>query len=219
MDRLGGVAEGRHDVSSLQLIEAAQLNRARRDNVTLGDALKDGPHDGATVIAWSPNEVIVAAWDDRKWANHAGAEVNLGDCFEARSFNANEELRWLARGDGTGTAVLVSELALSTDERWTPVTTEPVEARVDGVRYLAFGSGAGTSNGWTTLSSARLGHWFAPVAATGSDRHVALAATEYVARGAEGNAVVIDERFIGWVSQPALRSPRTIAARSEEEHS
>ena len=125
--------------------------------------------------------------------------VDMNRVFEARAFHKSAELRWLRRTDNTSRTVLLTERILS--EKPTFVSSEPVpvHSAIDQF-YLLWGQGTGkaSTNGWTRLTTARIGVLHIPLGVTLAEhQRVRLKAKEYLKVGQYGNAFVFDERLIG----------------------
>jgi len=149
-----------------------------------------------------------------RWENGPGtwAPLPADEVFEVRLFGPELELRWLHEATGLGRAAWVAErpvdLGLGTAMSPTTRDAEVIEAR-----YLVWGehdpyAKSANGEGWTVLSTARIGAQEVPVEARWPEREepddddkklVVLHAREYVdevASAGDGNAAVVEERWI-----------------------
>ncbi len=149
---------------------------------------------------------------------HDGKPVRLAEeAFEARMVCEHWELRWKREGkDG--------RLALLTESG---VVARVVAERLAGVgisegptacnmryrdhKYLLWGRYHGHEDGWTCLSSARIGPlwvpWKSPEVET--ERGIALRAREYFHIAEDGNVVFAHERLLGFA---LARRPDRVSA-------
>lgn len=123
--------------------------------------------------------------------------INNLDIFEARIFNPTCELRWLNRMDGTGAAVLISEVEQTIKEF---STVDPIVCESFEQKYLLWGEKAKNSaiSGWQRLAEARIGKLDIPIDQNlQENQRVHLKTREYLASTDEyGNFAVIEERLV-----------------------
>lgn len=129
-----------------------------------------------------------------------GGVMQLDEVFEARVFNEKVELRWLNEvdePDGLGTAVLLSEEDIG---KYLKSNVEQLEAIATHPQtYLLWGEGTTTvpRNGWSRLSTARIGKLDIPLADVTQGR-VLLHSLEYWGEVDKyGNVAVVEERLTG----------------------
>lgn len=120
----------------------------------------------------------------------AATTFDLTAVFELRAFTGMHELRWLNESAGTGRGVLVSDDGSG--------VTPPTYHR------LMWGAVVDQSDGWATLSAARIGTIKVPVDSPTSliGRRIWLRAVEYEAEDEHGNVAVVDERITGLEAGP-----------------
>jgi len=170
------------------------LHVATRAGLTFTEAMASAP-DGFALLTtpWRYQLVTTAE------ARHSTPE----EVFEARVFNEHTELRWLNDAD-SGRTVLLSEDPTVLPAAFTRL--DPVEATgtIEG-GYLLWGKAVQSSDGWTTLTTERIGSLRVP-GEFGRGSHVALATCEYIARDAEhGNAYIAEERLMSFGLSELLR--------------
>lgn len=172
------------------------LHVASRDDLTFAEAMEDAP-DGVALLTTPWRYEVVTA---------AEARLSMPEgVFEARVFDESTELRWLNDMDGRGRAVLLTEDPAVLPEAFT--TREQVEViGTENGGYLLWGKAVETADGWTTLTTERIGSLRVP---TGIERgeHASLVTREYIARDPDhGNAYIAEERLLAFqVSEPLHR--------------
>jgi CRISPR-associated protein (TIGR03984 family) len=161
-------------------------------------ALSDGARD-AIALVYSARRCCFARVQDAALVDGSGSPIG-SDVFEARIFNEDFELRWVQSGfDGgvrRGPGVILHETEELGGEALPGITgTLPRQ-------YLLWGQGdptaPGLSEGWSILSTARIGTFAVPLANVASSRRVIVRAREYVAQEPDhGNAYIAEERLLG----------------------
>ena len=191
------------------------------DDIKLEHALRAvaSVFDGADAVAllYSARKCQLARLRAGALTDSHEQAVDLNGIFEARIFNEKAEFRWLNRQDGQGRAVLLSEEPIpeSAESRFNiDVTLDAVDRRPQS--YLLWGEGVGLeSNGWATLTTARLGNLSLPISNLGTGR-AQLRSVEYFAEAdvdgvivqtdydmaknagkLHGNVILVEERLLG----------------------
>jgi len=124
----------------------------------------------------------------------ATGPLDTNDVYEAVLFDGTSELRWRRNGP-SGVAVEVREA----DDGYVAVEGDlAYDAKIDSIAGLLWGQGdgVGIDEGWSSMSTARLGSYPAPITPVPKKARVELLQSEYVTRGAYGVARVVDRRFI-----------------------
>lgn len=170
------------------------------------------PGDDAVAFLFSAAKASIARCKGGKLSSEEGA-AGTGGVYEARIFNQAAELRWWHPPElplTMGYAAYLSENATpparnrSAASAWTAAPTRHVEAYPN--QYLLWGApdaGGKDVPGWVCLSAARIGRLFAPLEHVDLQQRVVLHSREYVGRAEgeagqdHGNAVVLDERYLG----------------------
>ena len=130
-------------------------------------------------------------------ANDTEVTASLASAYEIRAFGPQAELRW-TRDGATGTATLLADGTIDTADG-AEITKGEALDRLERT-YRVWGEptpGAERPNGWSALSSGRIGTLFVPCSEPGE---LVLTAYEYVGVGKSGNAVVLFERLAGFAS-------------------
>lgn len=184
-------------------VGAGTLHRCRRmttidELITLFAGWDADSAFPATVIGWSASRVAIARVDSTSFAGPGATKVDPRDWYEARMFNGVIESRWIRRGAGSGEGVVISEGELELPD-WDDVSVE-VAAKIGGVHALVWGrTSRPIAEGWWTLTSARIGTIHVPgQKPIGEGRSVRLTSIEYLGVGVDGNAVIVDERIVGF---------------------
>lgn len=193
------------------LYAVARESTSLTESIEAIAALPQGEALEAVVLMWNPQKVLV----DRLIAGAFQRGSSTDQVFEARLMSDEGEMRWLQRlAGGLGTAVWLTEskdLAASLEllEGWRAVPPgaglmvgSSVERIVATQTYLCWGEfeGSGPAEGWTTFSTRRIGAIEYPIVAAPGDR-VLLKGFEYLGRGADGNARVVNERLVGFTTE------------------
>ncbi|WP_119726306.1 type III-D CRISPR-associated protein Csx19 [Thermomonospora amylolytica] len=179
------------------------LHTAARDGLTFPEVLAYAP-DGVALLI-TPWRYHVALVRDGQVLSR-GDEIDLTGTFDVRVFNENAELRWLQTGDGRGRAVLLTEDAAALPADFTERHGDVHAIAVQEGRYLLWGRSAGTSDGWTALTTERIGAVHIPVDIPRRPGYAALTTREYIARDPRhGNAYVAEERLLGFAPTPIER--------------
>jgi CRISPR-associated protein (TIGR03984 family) len=135
----------------------------------------------------------------------ARAEADLREPYEARGFSARGELRWTHDGGGFGRAVYLSDDAVPDALRAAFGEDVPLayEKRLEH-GYVLWGQGTGedAAEGWSVLSTARIGRILVPCDVP-ARAGVRLAGREYLACDDHGSAYVAEERLVGLEVVPA----------------
>ncbi|TDC84516.1 CRISPR-associated protein Csx19 [Actinomadura sp. 7K507] len=172
------------------------LHVAARDGITFPEAMEAAP-DGVALLTTPWRYEVVTADEARRSAPEG--------VFEARVFDEHAELRWLNEADDRGRAVLLTE-----DPAALPAPfTEREQIEVVGTEaggYLLWGKAVEASDGWTTLTTERIGSLRIP-AEIARGEHASLVTREYIARDPDhGNAYIAEERLLTFqVSEPLRR--------------
>jgi len=186
--------------------------RATKEDVKLEDAIAAClPALGGRktyALLYSPRECKLALLEDGKLYNGSGEASQLGECYEARLFNEQAEMRWLHNCNGKGRAALIADspipngcAALSEDVSITGRDLPRILKTLPQT-YLLWGEGvsqerAGLRKGWSRLTTARIGRLDVPVDGVQEKQRVFLCAKEYMAECDEyGNVAVIEERLL-----------------------
>ncbi|TMR00137.1 TIGR03984 family CRISPR-associated protein [Actinomadura soli] len=171
------------------------LHVATRDGLTFTEAMERAP-DGFALLTTPWRYEIVTTADARRSTPEG--------VFEARVFNEHTELRWLNDADSGRTVLLTEDPTVLPAAFAKP---DPLEATgtIKG-GYLLWGKAVQASDGWTTLTTERIGSLRVP-GEFGGGCHVALATCEYIARDpAHGNAYIAEERLLSFeLSEPLRR--------------
>lgn len=152
-------------------------------------------------LLYTPQRCKLAVLENGTLRQSDGKAVDLTEVFEARVFNEDAELRWLNKQDGTGRAVL-----LCAQEIPEPCLNKlPEDASLKALHtlkqtYLLWGEGIGQTkkvslaDGWSRLTTARIGWLDVPVQGVGKNERVYLKALEYLAEyDADGKLVQEDQ--------------------------
>lgn len=125
--------------------------------------------------------------------------------YEARIFTADSELRWLSLPGESPAAALLTTIDLTTADTipdgWSQ--DDPIEPLKTLARtYLLWGTAAKKqlhqADGWTMLTTARIGHITVPLAPPSQAARVHLTAVEYLqVVDRHGNTAVVEERLTG----------------------
>lgn len=170
------------------------LHVATHDGVTFTEAMESAPDGFALLTTPWRYEIVTTA--------KARGAVPEG-VFEARVFSEHTELRWLHEADDRGRAVLLTEDPTAVPDAFeagTPVTAIGTEAG----GYLLWGKAVRTSDGWTTLTTERIGSLRVPGEFDRGD-HVELTTREYIARDPDhGNAYIAEERLLSFARSAPL---------------
>lgn len=180
------------------------LRSWRAEGVTLESALSSFAGRALTGLCYGPGFCAWVLWNgDQAQCPEEG--FDLGQVFEARFFDAGGELRWLRdpAGEGTGSAVYLSEGTTAPAEDWMPQTALE-DCEVQPGRYLLWGQGCDTQEslqGWSHVSAASIGTRATPVSGLTAGGNVYLDYREYIGRdcgpaGEDGNAAVLEQRFL-----------------------
>ncbi len=140
----------------------------------------------------------------------------MTEAFEARLFCAGWELRWLREGK-TGRAALLSDTpGFDLADFEEPESEKEARERLDAIgeaaegtvknTYLLWGERSpcrkdreGSDNGWTRLTTPRIGTLWVPyVIGKDNVERIQLTAREYWRREAHGNVAVTAERLTGF---------------------
>ncbi|SEG48675.1 CRISPR-associated protein, TIGR03984 family [Thermomonospora echinospora] len=178
------------------------LHTAARDGLSFPEVLAYAP-DGVALLI-TPWRYHVALVRDGRVLPHRD-EIDLTETFDVRVFNENAELRWLQSG-GSGRAVLLTEDATALPADFTERDGDVHAIAVQKGQYLLWGRSVGTSGGWTTLTTERIGAIRVPVDIPRRPGYAALTTREYIARDPRhGNAYVAEERLLGFAPTSITR--------------
>ncbi|MGP4109724.1 type III-D CRISPR-associated protein Csx19 [Streptomyces sp. 4N509B] len=186
------------------------LHAAAHPRITLATALAAGVDasalTGATALLTAPSRYHVAlltadgsCLTPASPADPAGlAPVDLAHVYEARVFTPTVELRWLGEAGGPGRAVVLTEDPSLLPHDF-PETDGLALDAVDTLdaHHLLWGEATTSQDddGWTTLSSARVGTLTVPVPVRAGAR-ARVGSRQYVAvEPHHGNAHVAEERL------------------------
>jgi CRISPR-associated protein (TIGR03984 family) len=174
------------------------LHARAQSGVTLAQSLSQSGFADAVALLSSPHEYVAVRFDQGSCRTAEGSAYGLDAVFEARVFDAERELRWLAQDGATGRAVVLSE-----DEELLPDTFSEHLAHLEAVEILPVGyllwGGQLSGEDKARLHSARIGTLAIPVDAPPEGGRLRLAAREYVlVEPVHGNAYVGEERLIGF---------------------
>ncbi|MUN41082.1 type III-D CRISPR-associated protein Csx19 [Actinomadura litoris] len=166
------------------------LHVAACDGLTFTEAMESAP-DGFALLTTPWRYAIVTTAEARR--------STFQGVFEARAFDEHTELRWL---QDSGRTVLLTEDPTALPPSFTPCDPVNAAGTVDG-GYLLWGKAVMTSDGWTTLTTERIGSLRVPGEFGRGDR-VELTTREYIAHdSAHGNAYIAEERLLSFeVSEP-----------------
>jgi CRISPR-associated protein (TIGR03984 family) len=169
---------------------------AGRDGVTLSEALTAAPGDGTALLT--------GPWEYRVTTTAAARSGDTAEVFEARVFGATAELRWIEESAGRGRAVLLTEDPAEQPPGFT--SPDPIEAvGVVSGSYLLWGRVAARDDGWSTLTTERVGAVRIP-AEIEPGQHAVIATREYIVRDPHhGNAYVAAERLLGFTAAVPVR--------------
>jgi CRISPR-associated protein (TIGR03984 family) len=173
------------------------LHVAARDGLTFTEAMGSAPDDGFALLTTPWRYEITTIAEARRSAPEG--------VFEARAFNERTELRWLHDADDRGRAVLLTEDPEALPESFAKAgAVEAVGTEPGG--YLLWGKAVDASEGWTTLTTERIGSLRVP-GEFQRGAHVALATREYIAREPNhGNAYIAEERLLSFeLCEPASK--------------
>ena len=172
------------------------LHVATRDGLTFTEAMERAP-DGFALLT-TPWRYEIVTTDEARRSAPEGV-------FEARAFTEHTELRWLHDDADRGRAVLLTEdPSALPDDFAKPAPVETIGTKTGG--YLLWGKAVETSDGWTTLTTERIGSLRVP-GEYARGAHVALTTCEYIARDPEhGNAYIAEERLRSFeLSEPLTK--------------
>jgi CRISPR-associated protein (TIGR03984 family) len=182
-----------------------QLQHGAIKNKTLDQVLAAvaGPLEGASVLVYAPTRCVVARLDGGQFKLRAGEVVDAAEPFEVRIFNEQIELGWLQESGGRGRAAWLGDDAQVKRlcEALGGDAAHSLYAFTCEQRYLLWGKRNGEADaedGWTQLTSGRIGALEIPHKAGGT--HLQLETLEYFRHDSFGNAVLIDERLKGFVA-------------------
>ncbi|GGP14093.1 TIGR03984 family CRISPR-associated protein [Nonomuraea glycinis] len=151
---------------------------------------------GSTALLATPRTHHIALVDASGDVKTRKGSVRLQDVFEARFFDERAELRWVNIADGRGTAVFLTEDAATLPAAFVDrlPAVEAIDTRAGA--YLLWGRSAGSVNGWTTLSTERIGTIDIP-AQIPAEQHAQVLVQEYIAQDPNhGNAYIAEERLL-----------------------
>lgn len=179
----------------------SRLKRWGRSGISLDEAVRTAvpflSRGGAvTGLFQGVRRYRVGSWDGREFVESGGKGSDLTDVYEARIFSRYGELRWWNDPRrGIGRAAYVSE---GEGPAWDAVDGREL-TRLDENMYVLWGRSAGPSQGgWTVLHEARIGSLEVPVEVRGPGCRVGLKSIEYVGFDEQGNARVLEERYLGF---------------------
>lgn len=204
-----------------------QLRHWTFDDATVADclALAAGPLRGQAGVGFSytpsisrfcllePSVAETAELTDRDAEGNV-AKVDLGSAFELRLFGDYFELRWAQANAARGYITVCTDddamAALMSNANLAGLKLKPREASAQAHSvcatdhgYLLWGTATGeTGDGWTKLSSARIGTICVPFAPSAPASRLVLKAREYFETREAGNVVFIGERLIGFAAAP-----------------
>ncbi|WP_242910928.1 type III-D CRISPR-associated protein Csx19 [Actinomadura terrae] len=169
------------------------LHVATCDGLSFAEAMKCAPDGFALLTTPWRYEVVTVA--EARGSSFEGV-------FEARAFDEHTELRWI---QDSGRAVLLTEDPTILPSSFIARPSVDAISTTDG-GYLLWGKAVSTSDGWTTLTTERIGSLRVPGEFGRGDR-VEVATREYIARDSEhGNAYIAEERLLSFkVSDPMRR--------------
>lgn len=178
----------------------SRLNRWGRIGISLDEAVRTAvpllARGGKGVgLFQGVRRYLVGLWNGREFTGPGEKRLDLPDVYEARVFSGEGELRWWNDPRrGCGRAAYVSE---GEGPPWDAVDGREL-TRLDENVYILWGKTAGPSEGgWTVLHEARIGTLEVPVEVRGTGCRVGLKSIEYVGFDEQGNARVLEERYLG----------------------
>jgi len=170
------------------------MNISHMEHVSLQEAgalaLKEfGP---GFVFVSTPMKFLIAEYSD------AGLSIDVSDasqCFSARFFSREGEVRWELTSGSTGDCVVVSE---SEFKSISAQSTIHISGTINH-SYLCWGEVTSVDNGWSRIKSGRTSVVSIPVNADIGDE-IELQTRELLAvsKEADGNTYVVDELIIGF---------------------
>lgn len=176
------------------------LNRFRRENLTLSEALQGfGPHTG---LCYSPQAAFFAVWDGQNALTAQGEQLEPVDdqIYEARFFNSEGELRWLRDSyHATGNAAYLSE-ASEVPAGWNPLPSFSAEPVLGQYRLRGKPTDDHAPPGWSCLGEAAINTYAIPLRLT-EEKFAQVNYREYLgldpgAAGQDGNVVVLAQIFV-----------------------
>ncbi len=203
--------------------EPVTLYGRARNDLSLQEALEAARpmFEGRQAIGlfYSPRSCIFARLEGEHLRDHKGRQINLAEIFEARIFSRDAELRWLNQAGGKGRAVLLTQAELSSACKANlPEDVSFVALKTLDQTYLLWGEGTTikSDNGWSLLTTARIGRLEVPLDGVAAKDRVHLHVLEYLAEvdaqgkiidaGSEmateerslrhGNVAVVEERLL-----------------------
>lgn len=154
----------------------------------------------AIALLYSPRSCIFARLEGEHLRDSKGRQVNLEEVYEARIFNRDTELRWLNQSSGKGRAVLLTQAELPSEfQASLPEDVSFVALNTLNQTYLLWGEGTTikSADGWSALTTARIGRLEVPLDGVRANERVLLHALEYLAEvDADGNVAVVEERLL-----------------------
>ncbi|MEO3807196.1 CRISPR-associated protein Csx19 [Nonomuraea sp. B1E8] len=171
------------------------LHAAARHGVGLDEVLEHVACGSIALLA-TPQTYHIALVNASGDLETRKGSVQVQNVFEARFFDVRAELRWVNMANGRGSAVFLTEdaatLPTGFGERLPAI--EAIDTRAGA--YLLWGRSTGPVNGWTTLSTERIGTIDIP-AEIPAERHVQILTREYIAQDPDhGNAYIAEERLL-----------------------
>lgn len=168
--------------------EPVTLYGRAHNDLTLQEALEVAQpmFEGQQAIAllYSPRKCSFVRLEGERLRDSQGEQVDPVGVFEARIFNRDAELRWLNQSGGKGRAVLLTQAELSFDfQASLPEDVSFTALKTLGQTYLLWGEGTTikSHNGWSLLTTARIGRLEIPLDGVRAHERVHLHALEYLA--------------------------------------
>ena len=177
------------------------LQTRTASDITLADGLSSCAQcfPDAVGLFYSPTKCQFGKVRGTIITDESDRDLALTGIFEARIFNLQAELRWLNVSNGEGKAVLLSQSAYSDCLTYRGEHIEAIDI-IDS-QYLLWGEGNQNTTireGWSWLSSARIGKLAVPIAGINSQERVKLRFREYLSECDDyGNVAVVEERLLG----------------------
>ncbi|GIX04043.1 MAG: hypothetical protein KatS3mg113_1049 [Planctomycetaceae bacterium] len=193
-----------------QLAPEHALTVFQRDSLSLADAVQAFSQvlgsEMATALLYTPQACLFARYSaEAGWTLPVARNEPWSLAYEARLFCPTAELRW--RNDPSSLAkhqvvILIAhapEQPVNPLDHWERLETPRIVKTLPQT-YLLWGQGE-TENlqrndGWSVLSTSRVGKLLVPVPQVASRQGVQLHTVEYIVEAVDGNAMIYDERLI-----------------------
>jgi len=160
------------------------LSISEKQNICLIEAVKDFEANSYAIL-YSPKKCHLALFDGAKFVDENDKEINVSNVYEARIFNPDKELRWLASGEN----ITLTDVYLKNEKDFVDTVDQ---------KYLLWGQSTGKSNeNWTQFAEARIGAFFVPIPNVADKGYAQFTAVEYLKEFEDGNVAVFEERLTG----------------------